>query len=113
MTYLQPFAQENGIVDSTVAQGRLLTTFATDGGVFRWYVYANGPCFQWDIMTQFRIRMHAPQLAGRLQNVGYQPLQHLRSYNPDSTYFADGGRTNAPSQSYYTMWSTTTPVVIN
>lgn len=113
ITYIQPFNQDNGIVDGVVQQGRLLHTFATDAGLFRWYVYYNGPCVQWDVVTRFRVRTHAPQLAARIQNVGYAPLTHVRSYDPSSTYFAGGGRTNVPQTSFYTDWSTTsTPVVI-
>ena len=100
-------------MQNIVAEGRLLRTFTTDGGLFRWYVYEKGPCMQWDIMTMFRVRTHMPQLAGRLQNVGYQPLQHVRDWNPSSVYFTDGGRTNVPQTSYYSDWSTSTPVVIN
>lgn len=113
VTYIQPFQQDNGIVQTAVTEGRLTRTFTTDGGLFRWYVYENGPCTQWDVMTMFRVRCHMPQLAGRVQNVGYNPMAHLRSWNPDSQYFADGGRTNSGQQSFYTIWSPTTPVVIS
>lgn len=113
ITYIQPFRQDAGLVEQVVAEGRLTRTFTTDGGLFRWYIYEKGPCLQWDIMTMFRVRTHMPQLAGRLQNVAYAPLQHVRSWNPDSQYFFNGGRTNAPQTSYYTEWSTGTPVVIS
>lgn len=113
ITYIQPFNWANGIIDDTVRDGRLLHTFTTDAGIFRWYVYYSGPCVQWDIVTRFRVRTHMPQIAGRLQNVGYAPLQHVASWDPNSAYFKDGGRTNIGQSSYYTDWSSTsTPVVI-
>jgi len=113
ISYIQPFNWENGIMDDVVQQGGLLHTFTTDGGIFRWYVYYNGPCVQWDTVTRFRVRTHMPQLAGRLQNVGYAPLQHVASYDPNSQYFKDGGRTSAPAQtSYYVDWQSSPPVVI-
>lgn len=113
ITYIQPFNMENGIMEAVVADGKLLHTFVSDGGLFRWYVYYKGPCVQWDIATMFRVRTHMPQLAGRLQNVGYQPLQHVRTWDPASTYFTDGGRVNIPQTSYYTDYATSTPVVIS
>lgn len=112
VTYIQPFNQDNSILQSIVTQGRLLRTFTTDGGIFRWYVFEKGPCVQWDVMAMFRARCHMPQLAGRLQNVGYAPLQHVRSWDPNSAYFTDGGRTNVPQTSYYTDYATSVPVVI-
>lgn len=112
ITYIQPFNMDNAIMNSVVADGRLLNTFTSDGGLFRWYVYQKGPCVQWDIVTRFRVRTHMPQLAGRLQNVGYAPLQHVRSWDPNSAYFVNGGVTSQPPTSFYTDWSST-PVIIN
>lgn len=113
ITYIQPFNWANGIMDDTVQQGRLLHTFTTDGGLFRWYVFYNGSCVQWDIVIRFRVRTHMPQIAGRLQNVGYAPLQHVQSWDPNSAYFKDGGRTNIPQSSFYVDWSSSnTPTVI-
>jgi len=115
ISYIQPFNWANGIMDDVVSQGRLLHTFTTDGGVFRWYVYYQGPCVQWDVVTRFRVRTHMPQLGGRLQNVGYAPLAHVRSYDPNSAYFADGGRTSGPTgqTSYYADWQSAPPVIIS
>lgn len=113
ITYIQPFNMDNGIMTSTVADGRLLHTFTSDGGLFRWYVYYKGPCVQWDLVTMFRVRTHMPQLAARIQSVGYAPLSHVRSWDPNSAYFVDGGRTNIPQSSFYVDWSSsTTPTVI-
>lgn len=111
-TYLQPFNQANQMVETIVREGRLTRTFTSDGGLFRWYVWEDGPCVQWGYEIQFRIMMHCPQLCGRITNVAYNPLNHIRSSDPDSTYFADGGRTNAPQQSFYVPW-TTTPQIIS
>ena len=114
ISYIQPFNWANGIMDDVVQQGRLLHTFTTDGGIFRWYVYYNGPCVQWDVVTRFRVRTHMPQLAGRIQNVGYAPLAHVNSWDPNSQYFKDGGRTSGPTgqTSYYADWQSAPPIVI-
>jgi len=112
ISYIQPFNWANGIMDDVVSQGRLLHTFTTDGGIFRWYVYYQGPCVQWDCVTRFRVRTHMPQLAGRLQNVGYAPLAHVNSWDPNSSYFRDGGRTNIAQSSYYADWAASPPQII-
>lgn len=111
VTYIQPFNQDNGILQNVIQEGRILRTFTSDGGLFRWYVLEKMSCIQWDIMTMFRVRCHMPQLAARLQNVGYSPLQHVRDWNPDSSYFVNGGRTNVPQTSYYTDYSSTPTII--
>jgi len=113
ITYIQPFNWANGIMDDVVQNGRLLHTFTTDGGLFRWYVSYTGPCVQWDTVCRFRVRTHMPQLAGRVQNVGYQPIAHVTSYDPNSQYFVNGGRITGPTgqQSFYTDWSSTPTII--
>jgi hypothetical protein len=86
-------------------------TFSTDGGMFLWHVdYARG-CIQLTFEIAPRLRVRTPQLAWRITNVGYEPLQHLRDWNPSSSYFADGGNTGSPDiTKLYSEWSVSTPV---
>lgn len=86
-------------------------TFSTDGGKFRWHAnYKNG-CLKLNVKFKPRLMMHTPQLAYRLQNVAYEPLQHLRTFDPnDANYFFNGGRSEGDTQTYYSPWSPSTPV---
>lgn len=88
-------------------------TFTTDGGLFRWYINFKNGCLDWTIDVSPSLRLRTPQLAARIDRIAYQPTLHLPSEFPDDDYFADGGRTNDPTQyKYYADWSTATPVAI-
>lgn len=66
-------------------------SFWTDGGVFAWAVEQVKWCYKLALKTERRVILRTPQLAGKLQNVKYTPLQHLRDPYPESPYFKDGG----------------------
>lgn len=66
-------------------------TFWTDGGIFTWAVEQIKWCYKLSLKTEQRIILRTPQLAGKLQNVKYTPLQHLRDPYTDSPYFVNGG----------------------
>jgi hypothetical protein len=68
-----------------------MNTFWTDGGIFSWAIENNKWCYKLSLRTEQRVVLRVPQLAGKLQRVKYSPLQHLRSDDPASPYFADGG----------------------
>lgn len=112
VTFIEPYNQANPLVDAVVAGSNLTHTWTSDGGQFRWYVNANRNCIQWNFTTEFRIKMLTTQLAGRLQNVAYSPLQKMRDWRPSSTYFHNGGGTSFSESKFYTAWSTSTPVSI-
>lgn len=106
VTYIQPYRMNNPIAEAIVQEGRVLTTWTSDGGLFRWSVRTTGVCVNWDFVTRFRVVCRTPQLAGRITSVGYAPLQHVRSSDPSNFYFANGGRTTgAPSPFDYSSWS--------
>jgi hypothetical protein len=65
--------------------------FWTDGGRYSWAIENNKWCFKLAAKTEQRVILRTPQLAGRIDAVGYEPLQHLRAPQPDSPYFYDGG----------------------
>lgn len=115
VTYLEPFNQANAITEAVIREGRVLNTFTSDGGQYRWYTLQTNNCVSWSFVSQFRIVLRTPQLAGRILNVGYAPMQHFRSaWNDETAYFVNGGRTNNPvTPSYYSEWSGATPDPVN
>ena len=70
-------------------------------GRFSWTWVKDGPCFLLRANIEPRIILKTPQLAARVQNVKYVPLQHLRSPDPDSSYFYKGGVSTRAPRSYY------------
>lgn len=112
LTYWEYFDYGNNQANAIRQLTSNFMTFTTDGGMWNWSVdFARG-CMQLTAEFEPRLRMRATQLAWRITNVGYQPLQHLRSYDPNSNYFADGGVNSGVTQQLYTSWSTTTPVAL-
>jgi len=85
-------------------------TWTTDGGMFRWTSEFAKGCLKLNATFSPRLRMRTPQIAWRLDAVAYQPLQHFGSWDPNSSYFTNGGQTTGGANKYYTEWSSTTPV---
>lgn len=65
--------------------------FWTDSGVFSWTTEFVKWCYKASLKTEQRIILRTPQLAGRIDDVKIEPLQHIRSSDPASSYFKDGG----------------------
>jgi hypothetical protein len=76
--------------DIGVAKGT--NFFWSDGGVFLWGIK---PPDNWclEVISKFepRLILRTPQLAGRLTNVVYTPLQHTDDPLPSQDYFVNGG----------------------
>lgn len=91
-----------GIID-----GRVGEFYWTDGGRFLWH--KKPPlnwCVQWLAKIEPRLILRTPQLAGRIQNVQYCPLQHERQPFPDDPYFVNGGVSTARSgPSLFSDWN--------
>lgn len=85
-------------------------TWTTDGGMFRWFSDFSKGCLKLNAKFTPRLRMRTPQIAWRINNVAYAPLQHFDTWDPNSVYHTDGGTTTGDSQRYYTPWSPSTPV---
>lgn len=77
----------------------------TDGGLFSWAVEQIKWCYKFSLKTEQRIVLRTPHLAGKIQHVMYQPLQHIREPYPESPYFADGGISLRTSASQYAVWA--------
>ena len=81
--------------------------FWSDRGVFSWAYDGQLWCFMLGLKTEQRIVLRAPHLAGRIDNVMYEPIQHLRDSDPDGAYFADGGLSARPipQRTSYAVWA--------
>lgn len=79
-------------------------TFTSDAGLFRWYSNFKNGCLKLNLEFGPSLHCVVTQLAWRIDNVAYQPLQHIRSAFPDSDYFTDGGRTTGNTPHYYAGW---------
>lgn len=99
--------------ETTVQQMANGLTFTTDGGMFRWFVDFSKGCLKLNAKFTPRLRMRTPQIAWRIQNVAYAPLQHFRSWDTNSSYFFDGGNSGGPNpEQYYSSWSSETPAAL-
>ncbi len=78
----------------------------TNNGAWIWTARQTNLCFVWQGKVEPRLVIRTPQLAGRIQNVKYIPLQHTRQPFPDDPYFVNGGVTsrigNGPS--FFNEW---------
>lgn len=84
-------------------------TWTTDGGQYRWFSDFSKGCLKLNAKFTPRLRMRTPQVAWRINNVAYAPLQHLDTWNPDSVYHTNGGVTQGQTQTYYSAWNPSTP----
>lgn len=78
--------------------------WTTDNGVYSWAIEKNKWCHKFALKTEQRIVLRAPQLAGRIDNVMYSPLQHLRDADFDSPYHVNGGVSTRSATSYQAVW---------
>lgn len=78
--------------------------FWTDDGVYFWVVEQDYWCYKLQAKTEQRVVLRTPQLAGRIDNVMYSPLQHLRSPYPEDPYFVNGGVSLRSDEDFYAVW---------
>lgn len=81
--------------------------FWSDAGVFLWHVKPpDNWCIEAIVKTEPRLILRTPQLAGRLLNVGYVPLQHVNDVLPSQDYWVNGGvATGRPAPSPFSEWN--------
>lgn len=65
--------------------------WVTDNGRFMWTQEDQKWCFTTSGKIEPRIVLRTPQLAGKIEHILYTPVQHLRSYDQDSSYWMKGG----------------------
>jgi hypothetical protein len=87
------------------------TFFWSDNGVFLWGLKApDNWCLEIISKTEPRLILRTPQLAGRLTNVVYVPLQHTDDPLPSQDYHVNGGVTTGyPSASPFSEWNAAGP----
>lgn len=90
VTYLEYVDYSQGARDrALVQQGPV--AFWTDGGMYSWAAEFIKWCYKLSVKIEPRVVLRTPFLAGRIDRVRYQILQHLRDPFADSSYNQDGG----------------------
>ena len=100
--YAQHMDYRAGAADVALLRG--MQTFWTDRGLYSWAVNFTNWCWNMMLKTEMRIVLRTPQLAGKLQNVKYTPLQHLAAWDPTSPYWQDGGVSLRAESTVYHVW---------
>lgn len=104
--YWEYFDYRKGALPA-IQDSRAGAFFWSDDGIFLWSIRPpNNWCL--DAITKFepRLILRTPQLAGRLQNVVYVPLQHTDDPLPSQMYHVNGGvATGRPGPSPYSEWN--------
>lgn len=104
--YWDYYNHDNEASQSIAQIAGAITTFTSDAGLFRWYVNFQNGCLQLTLDMLPRLNLVVPQLAGRILNVAYAPLQHLPTMQPSSSYFTNGGVTQQTTpQQFYVGWN--------
>lgn len=106
VTYWQYFDYNKGSIQAA-QDAHYTNEFWTDGGKYFWVKEANLRwCTLLSAKIEPRVILRTPQLAGRIQDVVYVPLQHVRDAIPGDYYFVNGGVSTArAAPSYYSDWN--------
>lgn len=104
--YWQYYDYSKGTLPA-VNDARAGTFFWSDGGVFMWGIRPpNNWCVDVISKVEPRLILRTPQLAGRLMNVAYVPLQHVNDVLPSQEYWVNGGvATGRPFPSPFSEWN--------
>jgi hypothetical protein len=103
VTYIEYVDYRMAAADAALLMGKE-DWWWTDSGLYSWAIEQIKWCYKLSLKTEQRIVLRTPQLAGKVEHVGYTPLQHLRSPDPDNPYHADGGVSVRPSGTTYAVW---------
>ena len=102
-TFIQYKDYRNAQPDLNLA--RLDDEIWTDNGRFLWTNERVKWCYTLSGKVEPRIILKVPQLAGRINDVKYSPLQHTRDWDQDSDYFYKGGEASRTPTTYYSDWN--------
>jgi hypothetical protein len=104
--YWEYFNYRNGPMQA-VQDSRAGTFFWSDAGVFLWHLKPpDNWCVEMICKTEPRLILRTPQLAGRLTDVAYVPLQHVNDVLPSQDYWVNGGvATGRPAPSPFSEWN--------
>jgi hypothetical protein len=102
VTYMEHLDYRAAAADVSLLRGT--ETFWTDRGIYSWAVDLLKWCWDLTVKTEQRVVLRTPQLAGKIQNVKYTPLQHLSDWDPTSPYWQDGGVSLRAQSTVYSVW---------
>ncbi len=102
VTYMEYVDYRQAAADVALMRGR--EDFWTDRGMYSWAVEQTKWCYKFSVKHEGRIVLRTPQLAGKIDNVMYVPLQHLRDYDPSNTHWIDGGVSIRSEGTRYAVW---------
>ena len=103
VTYMEYLNYSEASGDRALLQGKE-DWWWTDNGFYSWSITQYKWCYTLHLKAEPRVILRTPQLSGKIQNVKYSPLQHLRSDDPSSAYFMDGGVSMLTSGTRYAPW---------
>jgi len=102
VTYIEHVDYTKASADTALLRGT--EEFWTDDGKYFWAIEHVKWCYKLSVKSEQRVVLRTPQLAGRIDNVMYEPLQHFRETDPDSPYWADGGVSVRGDETTYAVW---------
>jgi hypothetical protein len=102
VTYMEHVDYRAAAPDVSLLRGT--EQFWTDDGAYYWAVEYVKWCYKLSVKTEQRVVLRTPQLAGRIDDILYCPTQHLRSFDPASPYFKDGGVSMRSDETTYHVW---------
>jgi len=106
VTYMEFFDHGNSNIQTALQDGRLSSqVWTTNNGAWIWTAERSRLCVFWEGKVEPRLVLRTPQLAGRIQNVQFCPLQHTRQPFPDDPYHVNGGVTSRTGPSLYSEWN--------
>lgn len=105
VTYFEHIDYRRGMSLAGVSRLMGKEDFWTDRGLFSWAIENQKWCFKLSAKTERRIVLRTPQLAGRIDHVLYEPLQHLRESFPSSPYEYDGGVSTRAATTVNAVWA--------
>lgn len=104
VTYWQHMDYRLSAPDTSFANGKNAWWWSDDGR-FMWNMEQVSFCYKFRAKVEPRIVLRTPHLAGRVTNVKYSPLQHVRSPFDDDPYFVKGGEDGRTGTEWYSEWN--------
>jgi hypothetical protein len=102
VTYMEYLDYRQAAADVALMRGR--EDFWTDRGQYSWAVEQTKWCYKFSLKSEQRIVLRTPQLSGKIDNVRYSPLQHIRDPLPDNSHWIDGGVSIRSEGTRYMVW---------
>jgi hypothetical protein len=102
VTYIEYVNYQAAVPDTNLLRGT--ETFWSDDGRYFWAAEYIKFCFKLTVKSEQRVVLRTPHLAGRIDNVMYEPLQHYRSADPENPYWADGGISVRGDSETFAVW---------